>query len=93
MSLQQAKLIDDKNDKRLLEFMNEIKQAIQNGSFEPPQQPNDSGSIQNSLISNLSNQTFNYIINWLKQQATTNEVSSFKHVQHSDLNFLSIFHG
>jgi hypothetical protein len=73
MNYEQSKLSAEQNDKRLVNFMNEIKQAIQNGNFEQPQVHSHTDSLQYSLISNLSNQTFNYIINWLKQQ--TNEAS------------------
>lgn len=78
------------NDTKILEFMQDLKEAIQNGEFQRCEQQEElkSGepskatqneadqeqstpiaSIANLInVNNLSNQTFNYIINWLKQQ-------------------------
>jgi hypothetical protein len=72
-------------DQRVLEFIRELKQAIENGEFQNQAaiKGNDSNSASNNEnddqskiinVNNLSNQTFNYIINWLKQQSQANEV-------------------
>jgi hypothetical protein len=69
------------NDTKIIEFMQDLKEAIQNGEF---QQYEDTCNAANETeaaelvgnsnlaniinVNNLSNQTFNYIINWLKQQ-------------------------
>lgn len=76
-------------DHKIIEFMQDLKAAIQSGEFQRyEQQLVDSKQQTNSQFSNgetidcqqqppmssllnvnnLSNQTFNYIINWLKQQ-------------------------
>lgn len=76
-------------DHKIIEFMQDLKAAIQSGEFQRyEQQLDDSKEQTNSQLSsgdsndcqqqppmssllnvnNLSNQTFNYIINWLKQQ-------------------------
>ena len=71
------------NDSKVVEFINDLKRAIQTGEFQQQlkstptdDQQSDSQSmtvISNLInVDNLSNQTFNYIINWLKQQQPPN---------------------
>ena len=72
-------------DNKIIEFMQDLKEAIRSGEFQRyeqqvfSKQANDpfvnSGDEECHLpvsgllnVNNLSNQTFNYIINWLKQQ-------------------------
>lgn len=75
-------------DKRVIDFIKELKQAIDNGEFQ--QHAKNEGNDANTEtindnedrnkimnVNNLSNQTFNYIINWLKQQSQVNEVIFF----------------
>ena len=66
-------------DKQLIDLINGLTLAIQRGEItlnQQQQQNNKNQSFAN--VNNLSNQTFNYIINWLKQQSqSTNGVSSF----------------
>lgn len=76
----------NKNNTKLIEFIHDLKEAIQNGEFQTNNNNNYSNN-QHYLhhqqhqqqeqqqqyetinhVNNLSNQTFNYIINWLKQQ-------------------------
>jgi hypothetical protein len=80
--------INYNNNAKLIEFIHDLKEAIQNGEF---QSSNSNVKLQQQLqlhnhqqqnklqeqiqqyepinnVNNLSNQTFNYIINWLKQQ-------------------------
>ena len=81
-------------DKQLIELVNGLTLAIQRGEISLNQQQNllntnNKTHINNSVptfanVNNLSNQTFNYIINWLKQQGqvppgaiSSNEVRSF----------------
>lgn len=90
-------------DHKIIEFMQDLKAAIQSGEFQryeqqlaDKQQANgqfstcDSNECQAPMssllnVNNLSNQTFNYIINWLKQQnKETNLVSNNK--SENDLN-------
>ena len=72
------------NDTKILEFMQDLKEAIQSGEFQRYEQHEDTkaghetetdqeNGVPSSIaslinVNNLSNQTFNYIINWLKQQ-------------------------
>ncbi len=74
------------NDTRILEFMQDLKEAIQNGEFQQCEQTRNAANKQTESstesneindgnlinVNNLSNQTFNYIINWLKQQQIQN---------------------
>ena len=66
-------------DKQLIDLINGLTLAIQRGEItlnqqQQQQQNNKNQSFAN--VNNLSNQTFNYIINWLKQQSqSTNGVS------------------
>lgn len=55
------------NDTSFIELIKELKLAIENGQVltNSIQEPSNA-NIAN--VNNLSNQTFNYIINWLKQQ-------------------------
>ena len=83
-SHQNSNINNKTNNKKLIEFIHDLKQAIQNGEF---QTYNANTNLQQQLlhnhhrqlqeqqqyetinnVNNLSNQTFNYIINWLKQQ-------------------------
>ena len=66
---------DYKSDTKIIEFINDLKKAIQTGEFHhqvktpPGQQSSLTTTISNLInVDNLSNQTFSYIINWLKQQ-------------------------
>lgn len=85
------------NDTKVIELIQDLKEAIENGQFQPNNSDNakqdsfynengntaESGgeaqqanlSVISNLINvdNLSNQTFSYIINWLKQQQSLNE--------------------
>ena len=89
------------NDTKIIEFMQDLREAIQNGEFQRYEQQLEensnkennnlnessekpvSGQISNLInVNNLSNQTFNYIINWLKQQ---NKVSVLQY-----LNFIQL---
>lgn len=64
------------NQRRLAEFIHDLKDAIESGKFhnqsnnelvqELQQQQQHLDKLIN--VDNLSNQTFSYIINWLKQQ-------------------------
>lgn len=75
------------NNTKLIEFIHDLKEAIQNGEFQQanttPSHTKINGNLQQQLklhnqhhqqyetisnVNNLSNQTFSYIINWLKQQ-------------------------
>ena len=80
------KITQQQNDKKLIELINGLRLAIQNGEIQSLTTNNKSSTnesltnrnIANSSfanVNNLSNQTFNYIINWLKQQSQTNEVN------------------
>jgi uncharacterized membrane protein required for colicin V production len=69
-------------DKQLIDLINGLTLAIQRGEITlNQQQQNKNQSIPTfANVNNLSNQTFNYIINWLKQQSQTtasNGVSNF----------------
>ena len=84
------------NDMRLIEFIQDLKEAIQNGEFNKHEKQHNRGLAQDEVrstesaepdpqsisaisslinVNNLSNQTFSYIINWLKQQQTQIEES------------------
>jgi hypothetical protein len=111
--------VNKHNDEtRIIEFMHDLKEAIQNGQFQcyENQQSlqikeeyneqsmnvneNDSlpigtganqslNAISNLInVNNLSNQTFNYIINWLKQQK--NQIEENK-VKYSLFHFYFLF--
>ena len=64
------------NDSKVIEFINDLKRAIQTGEFQQQLKSNSDATDSQSLsvisnlinVDNLSNQTFSYIINWLKQQ-------------------------
>ena len=69
------------SDVQLAEFMRDLNDAIQKGRFKPPVPEQDTGqsaaystakeapSVPGlANVHNLSNQTFSYIVNWLKQQ-------------------------
>ena len=85
------------NDTKVIELIQDLKEAIENGQFQPnhsdsakqdsfyndnantaengaeAQQANLSVISNLITVDNLSNQTFSYIINWLKQQQSLNE--------------------
>ena len=68
----------NKTNSKIIEFMQDLKSAIENGQFQNNEDQiniemnNDFENniqISNLLnVNNLSNQTFSYIINWLRQQ-------------------------
>lgn len=74
----------NRNNTKLIEFIHDLKEAIQNGEFQQSnnilnqqlqiqqqqKQQQEQQYEQINNVNNLSNQTFNYIINWLKQQQT-----------------------
>jgi len=68
-----------KCDSKVIDFINDLKRAIQTGEFQQQlksdelnnqdQQQNSLSVISNLInVDNLSNQTFSYIVNWLKEQ-------------------------
>ena len=72
------------SDTKVIDFINDLKRAIQTGEFQQQlkstsndnnanEQEQHSLSVISNLINvdNLSNQTFSYIINWLKEQQPT----------------------
>ena len=65
-------------DKQLIDLINGLTLAIQRGEITlNQQQQNKNQSIPTfANVNNLSNQTFNYIINWLKQQSQTTTASN-----------------
>lgn len=79
-SISTANVHRHNNDTKIIEFMQDLKEAIQSGEFqsygETTEKHQDDSRDQSSdpnissliNVNNLSNQTFNYIINWLKQQ-------------------------
>ena len=58
------------DEKKLLAFIQDLKEAIQSGQLKCGAVPNHETSTRDHIknVNNLSNQTFSYIINWLKQQ-------------------------
>lgn len=61
---------DKSQSQRINEFINDLKEAIESGKLHQSNMLQQSAAQLNKLINvdNLSNQTFTYIINWLKQQ-------------------------
>jgi hypothetical protein len=61
---------DKLQSQRINEFINDLKEAIESGKLHKTNMLQQSAAQLNKLINvdNLSNQTFTYIINWLKQQ-------------------------
>lgn len=65
-----------KCDSKVIDFINDLKRAIQTGEFQQQLKADEQQQEQNSLsvisnlinVDNLSNQTFSYIVNWLKEQ-------------------------
>ena len=61
------------SDKRLIEFVHDLQDAIHSGKFQiaTSTELTNKNHMQNFLnqsnVDNLSNQTFTYIVNWLKQ--------------------------
>lgn len=55
-------------ERKLVEFMHDLEKALKNGKINNSiNQTNKSSSFSNQTsIDNLSNQTFMYIVNWLK---------------------------
>ena len=82
-----------KCETKVIDFINDLKRAIQTGEFQQQlksdeqnqeQQQQNSLSVISNLINvdNLSNQTFSYIVNWLKeQQPSPSPQTSLSHQQ------------
>ena len=101
-----ANLNKHNNDTRIVEFIHDLKEAIQNGEFQqmdeppPPQQQSPANENEKIIaeqsaqsitmisslinVNNLSNQTFNYIISWLKQQQ--HQIEENKVIEFSNIN-------
>ena len=76
----------NKTDTKVIDFINDLKRAIQTGEFQQQLKTTSNNSNEqnssdkNSLsvisnlinVDNLSNQTFSYIVNWLKEQQPPN---------------------
>jgi hypothetical protein len=88
-------------DKQLIDLINGLTLAIQRGEISLNQQQQQQQNKNQSMptfanVNNLSNQTFNYIINWLKQQSQTtttalNGVSNFNSFKKKEKRKLKIF--
>lgn len=96
-------------NKKLIEFIHDLNEAIQNGNFSFSQSCSSSSNANNQQknfmqqcnVDNLSNQTFSYIINWLKQHQlkydnestnNCNKVSIFGFIhKYKSFNYLSTF--
>lgn len=57
------------NQNRLVEFIHDLKEAIETGKLHHQHQASSAAHLNKLInVDSLSNQTFSYIISWLKQQ-------------------------
>jgi hypothetical protein len=64
----------DEKDENLIQLIKDLKEAIQNGCLTQDIELSSSNPLKSLInVNNLSNQTFTYIVDWLRgQQAAKN---------------------
>jgi len=67
------------HDENLIQFIRNLKDAIQSGSLAHESELSVSNPLKSLInVNNLSNQTFTYIVDWLRGQQPTSNSADLK---------------
>ncbi|RNA19792.1 hypothetical protein BpHYR1_050445 [Brachionus plicatilis] len=75
-------------EKKLVEFMHDLQKALQQGKIRDEANKSQ-GFLNQTNIDSLSNQTFMYIVNWLKNHQTKKEQKVSSTLAYLGLNLFS----